>query len=825
MREMKTVIVTPQIPIAYESGGIGTFVWYFSRLLREADQDVHIVYTSPQERPRKEWMPPFEKLGISVTSIYSPSNTIQIPNGFGWHAWLAELANDAIPADADIVYFADWQGHGFHFVRKRRFMENKLPAAVTVLHGNTKWNRQGMRGWPSSYEDMAQDFLESYVPQHSDFVVSPSQYMLDWAKHNGWVLPPEDRVRVLPYPFIPAHEFPASTTEAGHKFERLVFFGRLDTRKGIDLFVNSLIALQGKPCLQSLKEVVLLGARGDNLYGEPEDIARLLQDELGDIKVEARPHLSSFEAQAYLAENRHTTLVVMPSRSETMGFAIIESSLIPGLNLICSNAGGIPEVFGPQGQDQLFEPYLVPMINKLEERLLAGPQDAAQLGTYDWKKANRGWLAFHEEVCEYVCALRSEHERRAASAPIATNTPRNQKTVDVCIPYYNLGAYLPYLLESIAQQTTQDFNLFIINDGSTDPKSVAVFEQMSQKYAQEHWNFISIENQGVCAARNLAASLGSAEYICFVDADNIAVPHMIERFTESIRRSGDDCLGCYMYLFEGEGRQYSASGLQHPAVFHYVPIGNCLTMGILDNPFGDVNCIIRRSTFEALGGFTEDVSRYINHEDRELLTRLALAGYKLDIIPEFLLFYRQRKDSRLRTTDPYLNHARVLRHYEEKLRQVGLEELAALVLGFHSRSQGAVPPAPLPVPTTAKEPPDLPVLEEEVLPQPEPGEEAPLGIETQDAVQEPVSPVLVAAEEVPDLPVPEEEVLAQPEPGEGAAPATQALDYSQVGALLARAGGDLPFLVHEVSGHTLVKALRIKVRNQIARRVGRPLVP
>src|SRR5579871_1700766 len=123
---MKTVIVTPQIPIAYETGGIGTFVWYFSQLLREKDQDVHIVYTSPEQRPRKDWMPPFEKLGIGVTSIYPPSGVMNIPNGYGWHAWLAELAYDAIPCDADVVYFADWQGHGFHFARKRRFIENKL---------------------------------------------------------------------------------------------------------------------------------------------------------------------------------------------------------------------------------------------------------------------------------------------------------------------------------------------------------------------------------------------------------------------------------------------------------------------------------------------------------------------------------------------------------------------------------------------------------------------------------------------------------------------------------------------------------------------------
>lgn len=736
---MKTVLVTPQIPIAYESGGIGTFIWYFSRLLREAGQDVHLIYTNPEQKPRKEWLPPFEKLGITVTTVYQPAKPIPLIPGYDLHTRVAELAADAIPPDADVVYFADWEGNGFHFARKRRFMENKLPVIVTVLHGNTRWNRQGMRLWPSSYDDVSQDFRESYVARHSDFVVSPSHYMLDWASKNRWVLPPAERVRALAYPFIPTHHFPASATAPAATFERLVFYGRLDMRKGIDLFVNSLIALQGKPCLQSIKEIVLLGSRGHNIYGEPDDIARLLKEEFPNKHVEARSTLSPAAAQTYLAENRENTLVVVPSRSETMGFTVIEASLISGLNLICSNAGGIPEVLGPQGRDQLFEPALKPMTNKLEEWLLAGPHEASQLGTYDWEKANQNWLAFHEEVSTYACAVRSEQERRQAQTQVTVSLPGEKKTVDVCIPYYNLGPYLPYLLESLAHQTTQDFNVFVVNDGSTDPKSVAVFEQMSQKYHRKNWNFISTDNQGVCAARNLAASLGSAEYVFFVDADNIAAPQMIERFTESIRRSGDDCLTGYMYIFEGEGWHYTSTGILHPAIYQYIPIGNYAVLGILENPFGDGNCIMRRSVFEALGGFTRDISNAINHEDRELLTRLSLAGYVLDVVPEFLFFYRHREDSRLRTTDRYLNDARVLRHYEEKLRQVNLEELAPLALGFHYSLQDAY--------------------------------------NAQQADRRPA------------------------------------------------ASADVPFLVYHVSGYLLLKALRIKVRNQIARRFGLPLVP
>jgi hypothetical protein len=169
--------------------------------------------------------------------------------------------------------------------------------------------------------------------------------------------------------------------------------------------------------------------------------------------------------------------------------------------------------------------------------------------------------------------------------------------------------------------------------------------------------------------------------VCFVDADNVATPTMIEKFLESIVQSGDDCLTCYLYCFEGEGTPIEDEGSPRPPVFQYAPIGNSATLGIMHNPFGDTTCIIRRSVFEALGGLSVDLPGYIAHIDRELFTRLSLAGHTLDVIPEYLLYYRQRSDSRLHTTDKYLSDRRVVRHYEARLKQVGLEGIAPLVVG------------------------------------------------------------------------------------------------------------------------------------------------
>jgi GT2 family glycosyltransferase len=80
----------------------------------------------------------------------------------------------------------------------------------------------------------------------------------------------------------------------------------------------------------------------------------------------------------------------------------------------------------------------------------------------------------------------------------------------------------------------------------------------------------------------------------------------------------------------------------------WVPLGPAATVGALTNVFGDVHCLVKRSVFEKLGGFEERFSGY--QEDWEFFARAVLAGYKLELIPDALLYYRISKTSVSRST-------------------------------------------------------------------------------------------------------------------------------------------------------------------------------
>jgi hypothetical protein len=94
-------------------------------------------------------------------------------------------------------------------------------------------------------------------------------------------------------------------------------------------------------------------------------------------------------------------------------------------------------------------------------------------------------------------------------------------------------------------------------------------------------------------------------------------------------------------------------------------LGGAPVVGMMRNCFGDANCMIRNEVFEALQGFTEDAQ--ICGEDWELFAKAVLSGYRLEVVPEALVWYRQSVHGMLNTTPPRSNRLRALRPYYQSL--------------------------------------------------------------------------------------------------------------------------------------------------------------
>ena len=97
----------------------------------------------------------------------------------------------------------------------------------------------------------------------------------------------------------------------------------------------------------------------------------------------------------------------------------------------------------------------------------------------------------------------------------------------VVIPLYNKAPYVKKALESVFAQTFRDFELIVVDDGSTDD-SLNVAKEVLDASGIYH-QLIHQDNAGVSTARNNGVASSNGDYICFLDADDWWAPNFLER--------------------------------------------------------------------------------------------------------------------------------------------------------------------------------------------------------------------------------------------------------------------------------------------------------
>ena len=105
--------------------------------------------------------------------------------------------------------------------------------------------------------------------------------------------------------------------------------------------------------------------------------------------------------------------------------------------------------------------------------------------------------------------------------------------VSIIIPMFNSERFIGECIESILQQTFEDFELIIINDCSTDRSG-----QIAQNYTDPRVKVIHRQqNFGECASRNFGINIAKGKYIYFIDADDLILPHTLENLVNAAEES------------------------------------------------------------------------------------------------------------------------------------------------------------------------------------------------------------------------------------------------------------------------------------------------
>ena len=229
--------------------------------------------------------------------------------------------------------------------------------------------------------------------------------------------------------------------------------------------------------------------------------------------------------------------------------------------------------------------------------------------------------------------------------------------ISICVAHYNRPVDLGKALDSISRQNYRNIEVIVVDDGSTLPEAIEYLRGLERMKYPFPIRVYYQPNLYLGASRNLAASHANGKYLLFMDDDNLTKPNEVELLLRVAEYADADILTCFADAFVEDGDIDKGEG-GNRIVFS----GPDIASGLFRNPYGDSNCFVRKSSFDDLGGFTEDYK--IGRDDQEFFSRAVLKGYRLFVVPEALYWYKINT-SRMRQTQfsQYAGLHRVARAY------------------------------------------------------------------------------------------------------------------------------------------------------------------
>ncbi len=206
--------------------------------------------------------------------------------------------------------------------------------------------------------------------------------------------------------------------------------------------------------------------------------------------------------------------------------------------------------------------------------------------------------------------------------------------ISVILPAYNAATYIRQSIQSVLDQHFTDFELLVINDGSTDQTETEVLafdDNRIRYYANEG-------NKGLIFSLNRGIELARGHYIARLDADDICLPHRLEKQKQYLdTHPGIDLVSCLIAWIDAAGEPLGhppmdTAFITQQAIRKRLPYENCIT-----HP----SVMVRGTILK-----TYQYRQYQkNIEDYDLWLRLQNGGHQMAKLPEILLLYRVHQES------------------------------------------------------------------------------------------------------------------------------------------------------------------------------------
>ncbi|MEQ8316043.1 MAG: glycosyltransferase [Phycisphaerales bacterium] len=672
---MRICLVSREVA-PFWGAGIGVYVSLMARAWAAAGHEVHVL-SEPHPGMLEDGPKSHRGVRFHAVDIEAGQCTL---DGFRCHLEQHSMAVHEKLSELhakhrfDYVEFPDFGGEGWLALKARRTL-GAYDGAVMAIRLHTpladciELNADAML----DRETALILAIEGQALRDADALVSPCTSLLERVRSRYGPDVADDRKPgfVVPYAFDMA-----SVEELGkgpaETYERptILFYGRAERRKGVHLLV---------PAAQQLMDegldfdVRFIG--GDTMTGPAcGSMRRHLE------KLASRAHAERFRfdpprPRAELGPAiRGATACCFPSLWENYPNVCLEA-LALGKLVVGSNAGGMSEQIEDGVSGLLFESGSIESLKAALRRTLTD-----------------GDLREKVKATAPECvATACEPGRivRETSAAIAIARERMEKTVDfdnaasvtsngtttpdasIIIPFYNMARWLPQTLESAKAQTHANTEIIVVDDGSTDPAGIAMIDQLDR---DESVRVVRKRNGGLGDARNAGIAAARAQWVVPLDADDLLHPTFVAKTLHAARQPSTSSRPLAM-VTSIVAAFPDPPGTHEDAPWVWLPLGLERDMLPAANVCSCCVALIEKDAIEAVGGYDAWLTSY---EDWDFYCALASKGYRCEIVPERLIYYRQRQESmRHEIGEPNLvrfralitqRHPRLAEHPEIALR-------------------------------------------------------------------------------------------------------------------------------------------------------------
>lgn len=626
---MKVCLVSREFA-PYFGAGIGTYAANWARALTEAGHDVHVL-TRHHEGVLEQG--PRDYPGVTFHVIDPAHGPPRLDHNYPYArhslAALATLRRLHERFGFDVIEYPDYWAEG-HAISQAKRTKGEFAEATLIcrLHTSSALCREldGDATYPHYAAYL--DIMEHESIAHADVVLSPSTDLL---RTTGEFISQNDLGtikdgRVLRYPFDTesiSDLKPRGFRDESSSVPSVLYFGRLERRKGVDLLVKAALQLIERGV--RARFTLVGGDTGSGPFGRSmrkhlESLIPAEHADAFDIRLPVpRAQLGELIEQA--------ALCVFPARWDNFPNALLEAMAM-GAPVVTTDAGGPGEI-----------------VQHETSGLVCPAEDPAALANEIDRLLRNQTLRQHiagnaksriEALCAPNAIVREFEEivSEAKNAPRAAMPGERQPLVSVIVPHYNLAEYLPETLHAIERQTYPNIETIIVDDGSTRADA----KELIARLAREGKRVVRQANTGLSGARNTGVREARGTYVFPLDADDIISPTFIEKAVRAMEREPDLAYVTALvgYFRESPSRHFGG----------WVPLGLHRDLLPIHNCAGCCMALFRRDVLVDAGLYATELTSY---EDWDLYCALAERGHKGAVIPDFMLHYRIRPDSLVRT--------------------------------------------------------------------------------------------------------------------------------------------------------------------------------